>query len=596
MQLAWEAPATNTDGTPLTVAGYKLYYGQSSGTYSSVLDIGNQTTYTVTGLTAGSTYYFAVTVYDAWGKESTFSNEVSATLPPGSSDPPVASFNATPTSGPLPLTVAFTDTSTGQITAWAFGDGATSTAQHPSHTYTDPGAYTVSLTVTGPGGTDSATKTSYITVTDPPPVAGFSATPTSGSAPVTVAFTDTSTGQITAWAWAFGDGATSTAQHPSHTYTDPGAYTVSLTVTGPGGSDSATKTSYITITDPPPVASFEATPTTGETPLQVTFTDSSTGAITSWAWDFGDGATSTEQHPTYTYTEPGTYTVSLTVTGPGGTDSVTKTGYITVDPPLPLLVTGEVEVDHQWTGVNFAVPFVDPIVVATPASANDPDPVVIRLRNVSPTGFEIRLQEWEYLDDLHARERVSYLVLERGHYTLPDGTQLEVDRFDTSATSSFVSLSFQTPFATTPVVVTTITSVNEDEAVVSRLRNITPTGFEFRLQEQEANPQVHASETVTYLAWEPSVGAIGNLQFEVGRTPDVVNHLFQRIDFTAAFADSPVLVAEMQTADGMDTANLRWQAKTSSGVEGRVAEEQSKDSETNHTTEVVGYLVLSLEN
>lgn len=152
------------------------------------------------------------------------------------------------------------------------------------------------------------------------------------------------------------------------------------------------------------------------------------------------------------------------------------------------------------------------------------------------------------------------------------------------------------PFATTPVVVTTITSVNEDESVVSRLCNITPTGFQFRLQEQEANPQVHATETVTYLAWEPSVGVIGNLQFEVRRIPDVVKHLFQRIDFTAAFADSPVLVAEMQTADGLDTANLRRQAKTSSGVEVRVAEEQSKDSETNHTTEVVGYLVLSLEN
>ena len=68
----------------------------------------------------------------------------------------------------------------------------------------------------------------------PAPVANFSGSPTSGTEPLTVNFTDLSTGSITSWAWTFGDGGTSTAQNPSHTYTSAGTYTVALTVTGPG--------------------------------------------------------------------------------------------------------------------------------------------------------------------------------------------------------------------------------------------------------------------------------------------------------------------------------------------------------------------------
>lgn len=78
------------------------------------------------------------------------------------------------------------------------------------------------------------------------------------------------------------------------------------------------------------VANYSGTPRSGTAPLEVSFTDSSTGEITSWSWTFGDGGTGAQQHPTYTYDDPGTYTVTLEVSGPGGTDSETKTDYITV--------------------------------------------------------------------------------------------------------------------------------------------------------------------------------------------------------------------------------------------------------------------------
>jgi serine protease len=166
-----------------------------------------------------------------------------------------------------------------------------------------------------------------------PPVAAFSGTPTSGYAPLTVVFTDASTNNPTSWSWTFGDGGTSTAQNPSHTYTAAGTYTVTLTATNAYGSDSETKTNYITVTNPPtdpPVADFSGTPTSGSAPLTVVFTDASTNNPTSWSWTFGDGGTSTAQNPSHTYTAAGTYTVSLTATNAYGSDTETKTGYITV--------------------------------------------------------------------------------------------------------------------------------------------------------------------------------------------------------------------------------------------------------------------------
>jgi PKD repeat protein len=173
---------------------------------------------------------------------------------------PVADFTGSPTSGVKPLTVQFTDKSSGEITSrsWSFGDGRTSTETNPSHEYVNAGSYTVSLIVTGPGGSHTKTRTNYITVNEPPPVADFIATPTIGVKPLTVQFNDKSTGQITVHSWNFGDGQTSTATNPSHTYNEAGIYTVSLTVAGPGGSHTKTLENYITVNSRPVVANVIA--------------------------------------------------------------------------------------------------------------------------------------------------------------------------------------------------------------------------------------------------------------------------------------------------------------------------------------------------
>ncbi len=245
-------------------------------------------------------------------------------------------FSASPTSGCAPLSVMFTDQSTGPVTSWEwdFGDGNTSTEQNPTHTYQTEGNYTVQLIVCSANCCDTTSKTNYISV-DAAPVADFEGSPLSGDAPLTVSFTDLSTNTPTSWDWDFGDGNTSTEQNPTHTYQSAGTYTVALTATNSCGSDTETKTDYITVTCTAPVADFVGDPTSGVAPLDVSFTDQSTGNPTSWSWDFGDGGTSTVQNPTHTYQNAGTYTVTLTATNDCGSDTETKVDYITVQECQP---------------------------------------------------------------------------------------------------------------------------------------------------------------------------------------------------------------------------------------------------------------------
>jgi len=208
---------------------------------------------------------------------------------------------------------------------------------------TTSGSVTITLTPFGSSGTADIVVTcqnkipyvSTISVVsgNVPPVANFTGTPTSGIAPLTVNFTDTSTEGPTSWSWNFGDGGTSTLQNPSHQYTATGTYTVQLTATNAYGSNSVTKTGYITVsTLQAPVAAFTASATTVTVGGSVTFTDQSTNSPTSWSWTFPGGtpSTSTAQNPTVTYSTAGTYSVTLTATNAAGNNTLTRTNYITV--------------------------------------------------------------------------------------------------------------------------------------------------------------------------------------------------------------------------------------------------------------------------
>lgn len=241
-------------------------------------------------------------------------------------NPPSAVASANPTSGTAPLSVSFTgsnSTDDGSISsyAWDFGDGNSSTSADPSHTYTTTDSFSVSLIVTDNEG-DKDTASLIIDVSGgTPPTAVVSASPTYGTASLSVSFTgsnSTDDGTITAYAWNFGDGNSSSSADPSHTYTAAGNFTAQLIVTDNQNSkDTAIVAITVSSAGDDPIAVATASPQNGTASLSVSFTGSNStddGSITAYAWDFGDTNTSTSADPSHSYTVAGLYVVQLIVT------------------------------------------------------------------------------------------------------------------------------------------------------------------------------------------------------------------------------------------------------------------------------------------
>jgi PKD repeat protein len=296
-------------------------------------------------LTAGR-YQVALTVTDNEGAENTKTRTAAPQAPaeppppPPSNKPPVADFGVQCND----LACSFTDRSKdddGSVVQWqwSFGDGATSNDRNPSHSYQTAGPYEVLLTITDNGGaTDNKSRTAQPTAPAPPPPPS-NKPPTADFAVqcsnLTCSFTDRSKdddGSVVQWQWNFGDGSTSSDRNPSHSYQTAGQYQVLLTVTdddGAAGSKTRTADAQAPAPPPPPPpnkppdADFEV----HCDHLTCTFTDKSKdddGSIVSWQWNFGDGATSSEQNPVHAYDAKGKFAVVLTVTDNGGA-SATKT-------------------------------------------------------------------------------------------------------------------------------------------------------------------------------------------------------------------------------------------------------------------------------
>jgi PKD repeat protein len=264
-----------------------------------------------------------------------------------------ADFTAPVTSGCSPLIVNFQNqsTGTGLTYQWNLGNGNSSSAQNPSASYITPGTYTVTLTVTGPGGTDTEVKTAFITVFTPPDPQ-ISASQNTGCFPFAVQFTDQSVpgvSPIASWSWDFGDGGVSTSQNPTHTYSTSGTFGITLLLTDANGCTSnRTFPAFINSNSNAPIAGFNSNIQVGcVPPVNVTFNNLSfggTGTLTHF-WDFGDGGTSTQTSPVHSYSAEGLFDVTLTVTDQLGCQSVSQLqDYITIvqDPVIDFTVPSQV--------------------------------------------------------------------------------------------------------------------------------------------------------------------------------------------------------------------------------------------------------------
>jgi hypothetical protein len=151
-------------------------------------------------------------------------------------------------------------------------------------------------------------------------------------------------------------------------------------------------------------------------------------------------------------------------------------------------------------------------------------------------------------------------------------------------------------FATSPVVLTATTSFDEEDAVMSRIRNVNATGFDHGLFEQARDHQEHAPESIDYIAWEPSSGVLDGLRFEVGRKSGF-GHGFMNLVFESLFQRPPVFIPELQTTYGQTTDILRWKNLHAESVDIRVqgeADRQGSDPEDGSEDDL-GYIAIDID-
>ena len=322
---------------------------------------------------------------------------------------PIPSFTSNTTSGFVPLGVQFNDTTQStniQSWNWSFGDTfwfntTSATARNATHAYSLTGSYTVNLSITNSSGlstpssnTNMTSRLNYISVVTPLPIPLFTGSPVNGISPLLVQFTDASTSPgITAWNWSFGDGnwfnTTNIAQqNASNTYQFGGSFTVNLSLTNSSGTNTTSRSSYITVNDLPNGIDFSGSPRSGNVPLFVQFTDLSiTPGISAWNWSFGDGkwfntTSAAQRDANNTYINAGSYRVNLSVTNTSGTNTTSKFGYITANLPPTLTQTSTSSGGGSSSGstgpvvVPGLVQQVQPAATGAPPVSQEPPPDV----------------------------------------------------------------------------------------------------------------------------------------------------------------------------------------------------------------------------
>ena len=291
-------------------------------------------------------------------------------------------FTSDTTEGCIDLFIQFTNTTMANDPissySWDFGNGQISIDENPTAVYTDTGSYDVTLIVESISGCrDTLTIPEYINAGTKPSL-DFQSDYQQGCIDTVITFDSNSSGNIDEWEWLFGDGGSSNEEDPMYQYQDTGVFDVTLVGWFNGCSDTLVIEDYIQIS--PPIASILFTLDCAQ-PYTVAFEDNSVGPD-SWLWDFGDGNTSTDQNPVHTYSQTGTYTVTLDVGNAttGCNDQATAT--ITIDEvdaifdigPKELCVgdTASVMINYQ-TGVNYTYIFPPEVGMITDQSV-DPDP------------------------------------------------------------------------------------------------------------------------------------------------------------------------------------------------------------------------------
>ena len=243
---------------------------------------------------------------------------------------------------------------------------------------------------------------------------------------------------------------------------------------------------------------------------------------------------------------------------------------------------------NAWTTVNFIKPFPQPPAVFMGGpSGNETDPITVRVRNVTTSGFEFQLDEWDYLDGIHGEEEISFIAVHKGSYKVENlGTRsIEAGTVE-GVDTNWVTKTFKVPFSTVPCVFAQCTSVNDASAVCTRVRAVTPSTFQVRLQEQWDGGGEHVGESVDFIAIDPGP----NQYFEVGITNSFADHNWTALTFSSDQWTLPGFVGSVQSSGGDHPCILRYKELSDGAVSVKVDEDGS-NGETIHGKENVGWMV-----
>ncbi len=240
----------------------------------------------------------------------------------------------------------------------------------------------------------------------------------------------------------------------------------------------------------------------------------------------------------------------------------------------------------QWHRVTFDTEIENAIVIMGPIESRGNNAAVTRVRDVTDTGFEFQIDEWDYLDGWHVAETIGWMAVSAGTHELANGQTIVAGQTQVDHRQTYAAFGTELDNA---IVLSEVVTVNGGAAVTTRAANVTATGFNIRLQEEEAQvPTGHAIEDVAFIAIETGVGD----GIEALRSGDEVNHFVDRFEFTEDFDDAPVVIADLQTFNGGDTSALRYTSRDADSVSLFLQEEQSLNSEVAHVNEAVGILAL----
>ena len=242
----------------------------------------------------------------------------------------------------------------------------------------------------------------------------------------------------------------------------------------------------------------------------------------------------------------------------------------------------------QFHTVNFSTTIENAVVKVFANDVPAGEPFTVRVRNITDTGFEFQLDEFDFQDGVTGPQNLSFVAVASGTHTLSNGLQVEAG-FTSLTNEAATTVSFNGGFAN-PVVFSQVSSDNDLSAVVTRNDNVSGAGFSVQLQEEEAADGVHATESVGFIAIETGGSVVSGIL--AANTGNIVDEVPETINFGGTFASTPIFIADQQTLNGGDTAFVEGQSLSTMQAQVIIEEETSADAEVGHTNEEVGFLAI----